>query len=136
MLDKKCPRCKQIKPVSSFSKDKRADDGLRGCCRACASKTYKRDWYKVNKLICTKKSLRKLYGVSLEQYDEMLEEQDGVCKICGGINPNGVRLAVDHNHDTGEIRGLLCSRCNLRIGWIENNLSVIGKMLNYLSETT
>ena len=64
--------------------------------------------------------LKQTYGLTLEQYDEMFEEQNGVCAICGGVNPDGRRLFVDHNHETGQIRGLLCVTCNARIGILEN----------------
>lgn len=59
--------------------------------------------------------LRKKYGITLIQYQEMMDEQGGVCKICGRT-PKGRRLAVDHDHETGQIRGLLCISCNFLVG--------------------
>lgn len=55
--------------------------------------------------------LRK-FGMTPEQYQELLDVQDGVCAICEGVEPNGKRLAVDHCHLNGHVRGLLCSKCN------------------------
>jgi len=65
--------------------------------------------------------LKSKYGIDLEQYNEMLLKQKGLCAICGlpSVDRNqwGMKsLAVDHNHVTGEIRGLLCSKCNRAIG--------------------
>jgi hypothetical protein len=62
--------------------------------------------------------------MTLEQYDEMFADQDGCCAICEEpetVTFNGVpvRLSVDHNHDTGQIRGLLCRNCNSAVGHIE-----------------
>jgi len=65
-------------------------------------------------------SLKRKFNMTLEQYDKMFEEQGGVCAICGGIGDRGYRLAVDHNHETGKIRGLLCSKCNLHLFALEN----------------
>ena len=57
------------------------------------------------------KYLRKRFGITLENYEQLLDKQRGLCAICGN-KPDNRRLAVDHNHNTGEIRGLLCDYCN------------------------
>ncbi len=64
----------------------------------------------------------KRYGITVEQYDAMLRQQNGLCAICGRA-PKRFRLAVDHDHETGEIRGLLCTRCNLGLGWFRDDPS-------------
>ena len=56
-------------------------------------------------------NLRRRYNITLHKYNEMLTDQGGVCKVCRGDNDGGP-LHVDHNHDTGDIRGLLCFTCN------------------------
>ena len=56
------------------------------------------------------------YGITLEQYDCMLVSQDGVCAICRKPCKTGRKLAVDHDHKTGNIRGLLCQSCNVMLG--------------------
>ena len=63
--------------------------------------------------------LKKKYGITMSQYDEMLERQSGKCAICERPPPSNTRLAVDHNHQSGEIRGLLCGRCNRFVGQLE-----------------
>jgi hypothetical protein len=68
-------------------------------CRACASAA------------THAARIEKVYGLTAEQYDALLERQGGKCAICRA-RPRSKRLAVDHNHKTGEVRGLLCSRCN------------------------
>lgn len=55
-------------------------------------------------------------------YQELMESQDGKCAICGGVNPSGNGLPADHDHDTNELRGLLCTKCNVGLGWLERNL--------------
>ena len=63
-------------------------------------------------------NLQRLYGINLKQYTQMLKDQNGVCKICGGTN-KGKTLHVDHNHKTKRVRGLLCFRCNRGVGYLE-----------------
>lgn len=60
--------------------------------------------------------LKRKYGITLEYYDALLAEQDGVCSICGRAPTPGISLHVDHDHAIGEIRGLLCFRCNNALG--------------------
>lgn len=63
--------------------------------------------------------LRRLYGISQAKYEEMLDAQGGVCAICEEPPNGGKALAVDHCHETGVVRGLLCSGCNGSLGWYE-----------------
>ncbi len=72
--------------------------------------------------------LRSVYGLELWQYDALLVAQGGVCAICLGA-PDRQRLGVDHDHDTGRVRGLLCRRCNSQLGWLETYDSDIRRYL-------
>lgn len=67
--------------------------------------------------------LKSKYGITQADFDKMLEEQNGKCKICSTPQEEAAlkRLHVDHDHSTGEIRGLLCSRCNGALGWYEKH---------------
>ena len=69
-----------------------------------------------------------------EAYLEMLEQQGGVCAVCSnGQKAKGrYRLHIDHDHDTGEIRGLLCGRCNAGLGFFSDNPELVEKALAYL----
>jgi hypothetical protein len=72
------------------------------------------------------------YGITLEQYKEMLVAQDNKCAICKQECITGRELAVDHDHKTGEIRALLCIRCNSVLGQINDNISLLHEISNYL----
>lgn len=63
--------------------------------------------------------LMKQYGLTMAEYEVMLVRQNGVCAICQGPDPDGRDLAVDHSHETGRVRGLLCRSCNTMLGFIE-----------------
>lgn len=77
--------------------------------------------------------LQRTYGITLAEYDEMLEAQGGKCAICGKTpEENNRRLDVDHNHDTGVVRGLLCNDCNSGIGRFYDNTSFLHRAADYL----
>lgn len=73
------------------------------------------------------------YGLTPEDYDRMLERQDNSCKICKRSCSSGKKLAVDHCHNTGKVRGLLCASCNTRLGFIEAYLQNPGDWDDYLA---
>jgi hypothetical protein len=85
--------------------------------------------------------LRSAYGITLDDYEAMSERQGGVCAICGqperAMHKNGAyrRLAVDHCHETGVVRGLLCSRCNPMIGYAQHDVAVLRQAIAYLDRT-
>lgn len=75
------------------------------------------------------------YGITRKQYEEMLLAQQGLCAICHNPPSDFGRyknLCVDHNHETGKIRGLLCGRCNLQIGAFEDDIQLLQKAIAYL----
>ena len=75
----------------------------------------------------------KKYNITLEEYNTMLEEQDYKCAICGKEkSENGKSFAVDHNHKTGETRGLLCNNCNVGIGFFKDSAEITAKATAYL----
>ena len=75
--------------------------------------------------------LKDKYGITLERYEEMLATQDGNCAICERP-PMCRRLSVDHDHQTGRVRGLLCGHCNLMLGWVAGNPETLQRMIGYL----
>lgn len=80
--------------------------------------------------------LKKRYGMTIEDYERMLEEQGGCCAICGTDDP-GVdtwSFCVDHDHITGKVRALLCRRCNTGLGQFRDDIQVLRAALRYLEE--
>ena len=85
----------------------------------------------------TKKAyaLKRHFNISLTDYDEMLEAQDSSCAICGRtIAEEGRRLAVDHDHETGEVRGLLCGNCNQGLGRFMHDQELLHSAIAYLEQ--
>lgn len=78
---------------------------------------------------------RKKYGITLAEYHQMNETQHHCCYICGKPeSDNGRQLAVDHCHNTGKVRKLLCHHCNAALGHVEEDLETLQKMISYIEE--
>lgn len=103
-------------------------------------KKYKQKQYQDNKdkfmARAMKRQYFKRYGVTPEDWDKMYLEQDGCCKICGAHQLSlSKRLSVDHCHNTGKVRGLLCMRCNAGLGNFKDDPDLLLVAINYLKET-
>ncbi len=75
----------------------------------------------------------KRYGITIDEYDTLLRSQNGVCAICSREPVDGQRLAVDHDHKTGKVRGLLCFKCNTGLGHLGDSLDTLKRAVDYLS---
>lgn len=73
------------------------------------------------------------FGITVEQYDALYQTQDGLCKICGKPCATGKALAVDHDHETGVVRGLLCTKCNVALGQFGDDINLLASAIVYLS---
>ncbi len=100
---------------------------------------YMRGWYKANTDKVTDGELRKRYGITLADYNRMYEEQDGLCAICrreearvDHRSRKVSRFAVDHDHETSAVRGLLCHRCNNGLGTFDDDLGVMRAAILYV----
>ena len=82
-----------------------------------------------------KNSYARYYGITLKEYEILLAKQNNGCAICtASTGSNGKRLSVDHNHQTGEVRGLLCDDCNIGLGKFKDNSSLLANAINYLKD--
>lgn len=98
-------------------------------CTSCSSKRHKLKYYKKAYKKSREWHLKKDYNITLKQYDQMFEVQNGVCAICGQTNLDNKRLSIDHDHKTGKIRGLLCTGCNWQLGIFEKRFNDFIKYL-------
>ena len=95
------------------------------------SLAYTKDYYQKHPEKRRAKKLKEKYGMSVAQYNQLLEEQQGKCVICKKDN---VILGVDHNHKTGNIRGLLCNSCNIGLGHFHDNQNLLQEAIQYLKK--
>lgn len=96
-------------------------------------KKYGKEYGKKNPEKIRGYQLLKNYGLTVERYNQMVEEQNGVCLICKQKS-DSKKLSVDHNHETGEIRGLLCQGCNIGLGMFKNNVLILSEAIKYLNK--
>lgn len=146
---KTCSKCKTEKPFEDFGRDKNRRDGHFPQCKICKragdassrnaperrerAAQRSREHYATKKNMHVCASLTRKYGISLDEYDRMLEEQGNECAVCDRTpEDNGRRLAVDHNHSTGEVRGLLCDQCNVALGKLQDSPALLRNALAYL----
>ena len=161
-MTKTCSKCKETKPVEDF----RIHNGyVRGECRACeaairklhyqtdpakfaaASRKWcrenrehhnatKRAWHAANKAKHKDTTLKRTYGISLGDYENLLALQGGVCAVCKTATHSncGRALHVDHCHATGKIRGLLCGKCNSLLGFVNDDVKLLDAAKEYLSK--
>ncbi len=93
-----------------------------------------REWHRRNPEYVRNAHLNRQYGISSVEFQELLAKQNGVCAICGGTQADPARpLAVDHDHDTGRVRGLLCDPCNQGLGGLQDSPELLKRAIEYLS---
>lgn len=141
VTDKLCKRCNKILPVASFHKATRSKDGLQVWCSLCRKnhkyeerRQYHRERYHTKKDNYLNSTYKRKYGIGLETYEKLLNAQEGVCAICKKLCSSGRRLAVDHSHKTGEVRGLLCGCCNRALGYVQEDKTIVSSLFQYLEK--
>lgn len=161
---KVCTKCGTVKPITEFWITDKERGYRRGPCKECDKEHQRRQyadnaefrrkakensarWQKANPRgyeSQRRSSLKYIYGLTVQQWDAMLEAQGGKCALCGSedhgrraFDGRFKRFMVDHCHKTGRVRGLLCHTCNVRVGAYEKLLDQIGihKLVAYLSNT-
>jgi len=154
MTFKRCSTCKNLFELDSFSRNKRTYDGLQTVYKECNKFWYKKLLESRSKLgLCrcgkphrdSKKScfdcakeararaLQSKYGISLDALTSMLKAQDWRCGICQHqLETRLGGMAVDHNHSTGKVRGLLCLQCNTGIGNFGESKETLLRAISYL----
>lgn len=139
---KTCKSCGDIKRNSEFSKRKLSPDGLQNECKQCR-KALCKEWRAKaeNTRNRRKHSYKHKYSISMEEYNEMFIGQRGLCMICE--NPESTKnrktgqtqwLAVDHDHETGKVRGLLCGSCNRALGLFKDETENLKRAIKYLKK--
>lgn len=151
--NKRCARCRVFKPIAEFAINeyRKSVPLLRSYCRECA-KVERSEWYHARggatwhkryrkekpealNRHARKHHLKKNYGLSVQEYDQILADQEGHCALCPR-QPKKKRLAVDHDHKTGKRRGLLCSLCNPALGAFHDDPVLLRKAADYLERYT
>jgi hypothetical protein len=159
MSTKICSTCKIERPLTDYYRIQNGTDGTRPRCKAC-HQAFERKKYaenaewriaklekhqakldadpefkKLHRFRVRRWHLKATYGLSLDDYEALLQRQNGVCAICGRDNIKGNQkrdLVVDHCHATGKVRGLLCDLCNTAIGKMQDSSAILRKAAAYI----
>ena len=118
-MEKQCPSCGVVKFASSFYVSKSRSQGLESYCKTCLSRRKKKS----------------KYGLDAENLDKLITNQNERCAICGR-SQDIMALCVDHDHITGNVRGLLCASCNHVLGHAHDNVEVLLSAVAYLQDCT
>ena len=132
-----CTTCGSLKAKGDFYKRSDRPKRVTSSCKVCRKKKARRDWTPRQQ---REYRLRSDYGLSLIGYEEMAKAQGYTCAICNQeesakSNTGYTKcLAVDHCHDTGEVRGLLCQNCNTGLGKFKDDIDLLQSAIKYLKE--
>ena len=134
---KRCAKCGQIRLVKLFWKQPHMKSGLHSYCKDCAGAANRKSLqrHQETKPRCELRRRLKQYGLTIDEYERLIVQQNGVCAICRKREKQRTRLSVDHNHETGVIRGLLCVRCNAGIGQFLDDPMLLRTAAVYLEKT-
>jgi len=134
---KVCTTCKVEKNINEFylRGGNYSPNSRKSKCKECDKKRVAETYWK-DPSVYQNNHLKRNYGITLNEYNQMLVEQGHRCKTCGTTEPGGKhgKFMVDHSHNTGEIRGLLCKSCNIALGEVGDNINTLQKMIEYLQE--
>lgn len=118
-----CVECRKIYSTTRWHGSSSEDDEWRRRKRENSRRIYP--------TTLRNRALKKHYGITLEQYNEMLSAQNDRCALCG-TEKNGKTFHVDHDHKTGKVRGILCYKCNVGLGSFDDDTKRLRKAINYL----
>ena len=136
-MKKPCSKCKEVKLLSEFNKNKNLKYGVQSQCRDCTKQwrptPEKREQYNKRTREWNRK---KSSGFTPEDFDNKLKEQDYKCAICGTEDPGATNWHADHDHKTGQKRGVLCHKCNTGLGLLKDDINVLCSAIEYLNHYT
>lgn len=137
---KKCPKCGMLKDTSEFNKNSSSPDGLQGYCKVCQSESARvsnKKHIEHRRLNNSRWRRSSLYGLSEEAFNEMVERSNNLCSICGTefTKTGKGRMAIDHDHATGKVRGLICHNCNIGLGHFKDSIDALERAIEYLKES-
>jgi Recombination endonuclease VII len=128
-VTKRCRDCGERKPLDEFPRNKNSSDGRRTYCKPCHNA---RGRETLERLYGNSRHyhLKRRYGISAKEFDELVATQGGGCAICGKEEPEH----VDHDHLTGEVRGVLCFNCNGGLGQFRDSTDFLRSAATYLEQ--
>ena len=155
-IKKRCTKCSKVKLLIEFDTNSSTYDGLYSWCKSCqriyksfhtrnygknaqTNKVMQRlqmDRHERNLAAKRRSRMKYMYGITPEQYDKILEEQNYLCALCGCELTHDAVPSIDHSHTLNEMRGIVCRKCNLMIGLAEDNPRILYLGIKYLHQSS
>jgi hypothetical protein len=133
-LYRTCMTCGEEKLSTEFYVRNKKTGVRHSSCKEC-DKVRVKSRHKENPERTKNNDLKRLYGITLEEHTQMYEEQNGVCATCKKPGDGKwKKLCVDHDHETGKVRQLLCRRCNMILGQAYDDISLFEEYIKYLKK--
>lgn len=137
MITKTCKRCGEEKPDSDFYKQNTRAGVREAWCSKCkksANRQYRKEHpEKTSTSSRRRRYLKKTYGLTVEEHKTLFDRQNGVCAICRQ-SPKNEKLHIDHCHNSGKIRSLLCGSCNRGLGLFQENTHILKQAIDYIGK--
>jgi hypothetical protein len=130
---KVCSACRKDLPLSAFGKNRSFKDGLANQCHECLKES-RRKWREAHPELHQARHVKNRYGIALQEYEAMAAAADGKCPVCGEPPPPFNGFDLDHDHETGQVRGLLCRPCNLALGGARDNPAILRALADYIEQ--
>ena len=127
-----CNRCERLLPREAFNRDTTNKDGLNSHCRDCNSATKRAAYTPAAALRFSERHRQRTYSLSPDAFDAMVAAQQNRCAICDRDMGGGRQRHIDHCHDTGRVRALLCRQCNSALGYAEDSPERLRAMADYI----
>ena len=128
---KSCRVCHEEKPLDGFYKNAARKDGHQTICKECEKAASRKHWHGMSTERRRDKHYKRFYDIGIEKVQELIDKQEGRCAICGDVLSH---IHVDHNHSTGEVRGILCPSCNTGLGKMKDSIDVLTSAISYLEK--
>ncbi|CAB4129403.1 Recombination endonuclease VII [uncultured Caudovirales phage] len=128
---KTCTKCGIEKSMSDFGSHSERKDKKQSACKKCCAEATKL-WREKNPDAGRALKYKNKYGISILEFDAMFENQKGICAICNQKFKSSVTTCIDHNHETGKVRGLLCHWCNTGMGLFKDSIQTLENAVQYL----
>jgi len=128
----RCMKCKEVKPSTEFCRNKSTGTGFHFYCKPCHQRQRKESLERRHGGSSRHYHLMQEYGMGADEVDELIRQQGGLCAVCREREAN----QVDHDHETGVVRGIVCLLCNAAMGAFHDDPDLIRRAIAYVKEHT
>jgi hypothetical protein len=128
--ERRCGKCREVKSTSEFPRNRTTKSGFHSYCKPCHQNQFRESLARRHGGSSRHYHLMQKYGIGAIEVDELIRQQGGACAVCRRREAK----QVDHDHDTGEVRGIVCLLCNAAMGAFHDDPHLIRRAIAYVKE--